>query len=596
MDGTRALTSDGWCRNGPQLRGARPAGSRNGQLVRETPAQPGERWPLHVLLVEDDPGGARLVRELLNELPSGRPELTCVPTLAAAVEQLAARRWDAVLLDLSLPDSQGLHSLRQLRARAPELPIVILTGLADEDVALEAMESGAQDFLIKGHFNTGRTIQRVLRYAVRRQQHEWGLRLLAQAGAALASAWDYTAIPQTLAALSVPALADRSFVDVLGADGATVRLGMASVEASASRAVHAVLDDVPVSSAIECAVRQVLQTGQVAILAQAHGAWHLANLPLVARGRTLGCLTLARAGGPAQAYTSADIGLAEQLAQRAALALDNAVLLRDANEAVRARDEALRVRDDVLRFASHDLKNPLASMRQHTEVLLDLLDEAAGPQVDDEAAIRTRRGLQRIEALTLSMWGLVNELLDTTQLQAGRALQLDRASVDLTVLARAAVESQRGSTRRHRIRLVLKTRTLLGRWDAARLRRVLDNLLGNATKYSPNGGRITVTLSRQRWADATWAVLSVEDQGIGIPAAELDRVFEPFYRAHNVPAHLRGTGIGLAGARHVIHQHGGRLTVRSTEGQGTTFTLCLPLDPPRSRAPRRHPTGPEDGG
>jgi DNA-binding response OmpR family regulator len=109
------------------------------------------------------------------------PELICVPSLAAAIEQLATGRFDVLLLDLSLPDSQGLRSLHQLGARAPELPIVVLTGLVDEDLALAAMEARAQDYLIKGPFNTGRTILRILRNAVRRQHHEWGLRLLAQA-------------------------------------------------------------------------------------------------------------------------------------------------------------------------------------------------------------------------------------------------------------------------------------------------------------------------------------------------------------------------------------------------------------------------------
>jgi K+-sensing histidine kinase KdpD len=159
-------------------------------------------------------------------------------------------------------------------------------------------------------------------------------------------------------------------VDAPNPDGAATRLGMASIEPATGRAFHTFVDSVVGSTALERTVRQVLRTGQPARLAQADEAWHTAHLPPVARGRSVGCLTLLRTGGPARAYTSAELGLAKQLAERAALALANAAL-RDANQAVRTRDEALRVRDDVLRFASHDLKNPLSSMRQHTEVLLD---------------------------------------------------------------------------------------------------------------------------------------------------------------------------------------------------------------------------------
>jgi signal transduction histidine kinase len=113
-----------------------------------------------------------------------------------------------------------------------------------------------------------------------------------------------------------------------------------------------------------------------------------------------------------------------------------------------------------------------------------------------------------------------------------------------------------------------------------RLVRVLDNLLANGIKYSPNGGEIEVSLARQDDGGAAWAVLAVRDHGLGIPAADRPRVFERFRRARNVVGLIGGTGIGLASTRQIVEQHGGTITVVSQEGVGSTFTVRLPLTPP----------------
>ena len=117
---------------------------------------------------------------------------------------------------------------------------------------------------------------------------------------------------------------------------------------------------------------------------------------------------------------------------------------------------------------------------------------------------------------------------------------------------------------------------LVGEWDVARLERVLGNLLSNAIKYSPNGGEIAVSVR----AEAGQAVLTVQDRGIGIPPADQPRVFERFERARNAVGRIGGSGIGLATSKQIIEQHGGTIAVESREGQGSTFTVRLPLTPP----------------
>jgi signal transduction histidine kinase len=132
----------------------------------------------------------------------------------------------------------------------------------------------------------------------------------------------------------------------------------------------------------------------------------------------------------------------------------------------------------------------------------------------------------------------------------------------------------------HDWRLEAQIASLVADVDAARLRRVLDNLLSNAVKFSPTGTEIVVTIDREAVEGREWAVLAVRDRGMGIPAADLPRVFERFYRASNAAGQIAGTGIGLAGARHIVEQHGGSLVAVSVEGDGATFAVRLPLQTP----------------
>jgi signal transduction histidine kinase len=118
---------------------------------------------------------------------------------------------------------------------------------------------------------------------------------------------------------------------------------------------------------------------------------------------------------------------------------------------------------------------------------------------------------------------------------------------------------------------------VIGYWDVARLERVISNLLSNATKYGPDEGRISIKVVREEDATGAWATLMVQDEGLGIPASDLPRVFDPFYRGGNVSGRILGTGMGLTSVRHIVEQHGGTVTVASYEGTGTIITVKLPL-------------------
>ncbi len=163
---------------------------------------------------------------------------------------------------------------------------------------------------------------------------------------------------------------------------------------------------------------------------------------------------------------------------------------------------------------------------------------------------------------------------------SGERLPLDRQPTDLSRLAARVVAAARDSGRE--ARLVLPEAPVIGRWDTARLQRVLENLVGNALKYSPRDREVVVLLEvavlpeREEASAEAWAVLRVSDRGLGIPEADLPHVFEPFYRGSNVRT-VRGIGLSLASARETVEAHGGSIEIDSVEGQGTTVTVCLPL-------------------
>ena len=402
-------------------------------------------------------------------------------------------------------------------------------------------------------------------------------RFLGNVSMLLAESLDHTTTLQRIARLCVPLLADQCIVDLIDDEG-DAPVAIAHVNPEKERLLKSlVLSKRPAAgmprhgvSAQRAIQPQLFPEVPDALLsAMARDPDHLASIhelapksvivvPMVARGRTVGAIMLVLSESERR-YDDGDLRTAQELAQRAAPAVDNARLYRDAREAIHLRDE-------VLAFVSHDLKAPLTSIRLHVEMLQDL--ELEGDDVQD----RLRR-LARVEALTTRMAHLIDDLMDTARMQLEQELVLDCSATDLIALAVHVVADHQALTDCHTLNIETDESELTGFWDAPRLSRVLDNLVGNAVKYSPEGGAIDVRIDR---AD-DWAILTVRDEGVGIPPGEEQRVFRRFYRASNVAGRFAGAGIGLAGARQIVERHGGSIEVDSVEGQGTTFSVRLPL-------------------
>jgi PAS domain S-box-containing protein len=232
-------------------------------------------------------------------------------------------------------------------------------------------------------------------------------------------------------------------------------------------------------------------------------------------------------------------------------------------------------KDAFLAAASHDLKNPLTAIKARAQIL-----QRQVTRIEGHEGRKLTEGLHAIDQTASRLTAMINELLDVARLQMGRPLLLDRQPIDLVALAQQVATELQPSTDRHDLVVEAQTERTIGLWDRARLERVISNLISNAIKFSPEGGRVALVLRDDDRGEERWAALEVRDAGIGIPPEDVPRIFERFYRGSNVQGAIEGTGLGLTGAAQIVEQHGGRLDVKSEQGHGSVFTMYLPFQVP----------------
>ena len=414
-----------------------------------------------------------------------------------------------------------------------------------------------------------------------RKRAEELLRFPAEASSVLAASLDYETTVQNVARLVVPFLADWCGVDLIEDDGSIRPYAVAHVDPAKVAWARELRRRYPTDPDARTGLANVLRTGQAELYplvademlqATARDAGHLELMrevgftsvmivPLVARGRTIGGLSLVSAES-GRRFDEADLKLAEHLAYRAALAVDNARLYQDAQEAIHVRDEFLSI-------AAHELKTPVTSLLAYTQVLQRRATR------DKTANERDLRALQVIAEQSERLSRLISSLLDLSRIETGHFM-IERRPVDIAALARRVVEQTKATAEQHVIELKAPAEPVTLHGDDLRLEQVMQNLLQNAVKYSPGGGTITVEVARE----ADQAAITIADQGMGIPESARSQLFQRFFRAGNVnTSHISGMGIGLYVVREIVARHGGAVEVRSVEGEGTTFIVRLPLDP-----------------
>ena len=386
----------------------------------------------------------------------------------------------------------------------------------------------------------------------------------------LASSLEHEVTLERVAHLAVPTYADGCYVYLLGGGGAvscvaTARAGnqlelprevgpLAPGESAVSRVITSGRPEL-------CADRGLLPPTPRAnpTLPCELAARSYLCVPLLVRGQPIGALSFVSSR---HSYDAQDLALAQELARHAALAIDNARLYREARDAIRLREEFLSI-------ASHELRTPITAIQLHVQELLRAL--ARNPEgIPPE---RLRHGLEVVDRQVKRQMHMVKELLDVSRLGEDR-LVLRPEPLDLAVLVREVAERFEQELARTGSRLTLHAPAPVpGSWDRLRLEQVVTNLISNAVKYG-QGKPIDLTVES---GDGR-ARLAVSDAGIGIAPEHLERVFGRFERAVS-ERNYGGFGLGLWITREIIEAMGGRISVSSTLGVGSTFRVELPCEP-----------------
>jgi PAS domain S-box-containing protein len=407
-----------------------------------------------------------------------------------------------------------------------------------------------------------------------RKRNEESQRFLARASALLDSALDVELTAANVVRLCIPTLADFCTLDLVEEDGSVRRAAVAHVRPSRERLLDPGACVASGADAIGNPVLEVARGGDPVLCAECTedslgaldralgdgnghrlGAHSYMVVPVTAHEQVLAVLTLGLAQS-GRRYAPIDLMVARDLAQRAALAMENARLYQTAQRALRAREEVLGV-------VSHDLRGPLSTIVT-TAVLLS--------ETGRERREETRKWLDVIRRSADQMNTLIGDLLDVSSIEAGR-FSVDPARHDLAALLADTCEQFAPLAEARGLSLVCDPSPGLPPvwFDERQLVRVLANLLGNALKFTPEGGTIHLGAAFVE----NEVRVSVSDTGPGVPAELLDRVFDRFWKGRQ--SDRRGAGLGLTIARGIVEAHGGRIWAESHEGAGSTFRFAIPL-------------------
>jgi signal transduction histidine kinase len=441
-----------------------------------------------------------------------------------------------------------------------------------------------------------------LYYKIARREREQ--RFLAEASATLGASLDYVTNLQNVARLVVQSnFATSCIFDIYETEQNPPRLQRVATAHADPRLEQMVTElnrRFPPDPTQQPIIGQILETGQPQIIGQfnqdflrtmSNNPSELTLLrhvvpdtalcaPLIARGKTIGILGLGL-HATARKYGQQDIALAEQLAQRAALAIDNARLYEQTQQALDAQKELDRLKDQFMSIASHELRTPLTAIKGYSQLLETTINkqlENPAPQdgTNRQFLDKNVKFSRQIGRQSERMQELINRLLDFSRLQSGRLELHLTPNVHLEELLESVIEQQQVGSNTHNLVFERSSAPVIISCDVPRVEQVFNNLISNAFKYSPDGTTVTVRLS----ADTTKneAVISIQDEGEGISPEHQARIFEQFYRVRNQNSlSVDGLGLGLFISHEMVTQHGGRMWVESEVSKGSTFYVALPL-------------------
>ncbi|MFD1211747.1 ATP-binding protein [Arthrobacter sp. GCM10027362] len=536
------------------------------------------------LVADADPQVLSLVEAALS---GAGLSVTAVPDGPSALAFLRSGTPDVALLDIDLPGLSGLEILRQLRDDDGDsgCPVILLAGGAGRDLVEAAFDLGISDYVLKpfaGPELAHRTSVALARSA--RKQHERRtMGALRASTRRISAAIRETNDPYLMVDLAVSGLG-RAFgacnvwlctfdderaplVDVSWSPDGGPDFVHPGVDESRDLAA-ALWNKGTVLTAVRDEEEDHAGHPGLAKWAEGPGAPASAVAPLGHGRGAFGLVWIVKAG-KAPAWSRAETSLLQHVAGNLAHGLVQGHLITAQQQVVERLQELDTAKSNFVATVNHELRTPITSITGY----LDLVLEGAGGPVPDEAArmleivVRNATRLRELieDLLTLSRMDFQDSILRAEPVQIGRLLEAVAAALAPVATAKEVGLACRGGT------------DLVIEGDAQKLEQVLTNIVSNAVKFTPAGGKVHMEIGSEAAADGSaWAVIRVSDTGIGIPPEDLPNLFNRFFRASNALT-IQGTGLGLAIAKGVVQQHGGELSVESAVGTGTTFSIRLPV-------------------
>ena len=488
-----------------------------------------------VLLVEDSPTEAMLIQAVLEETDFPTFSTMIVGTLAEAIECLALEdHCDIVVLDLTLPDSSGLATYQSIRQRFPEIPVVVVTANNSKSMALEAIQIGAQDFIVKEQVEN-MALGLSLRFAIERKRGENDIKRRQK---------------------NLETVIKATPVGMLLIDE-NMRIEMAN-EAVAELVGMCYQDLLGKTLDEGLRPQQVISSEQID--QNEHSVTHLTNI----------CRQVLESGQAVLGLETQETFVINQREFRFWLHVCcNPALIDERNHVilalndVTAKMEGLEIKNRVMSMVSHELRSPLGAMKEATEIVLE---ELPGPLNDQQREMLdiVKRNLERLHRLT-------DDFLDLQKLKAGK-LSFSMVEGDLNAMIEEVAATMKSAAASQGVELIVDLDRSIPMlvFDKDRLVQVFVNLINNSLKFTEHG---SITLTTNLSGDVVR--LSIKDTGCGMPSEEIPKLFQEFRQLSNT--RKGGTGLGLSIAKRIVEEHQGVIEVSSQLNQGTTLSVVLPV-------------------
>jgi PAS domain S-box-containing protein len=515
---------------------------------------------LNVLLIDDNPADCRLTKLTLAKSSLAIEfNLETAGNLAEGLELLGNKIFDLVLLDLGLPDSHGLETVDKVYESCSDIPIVVLTGLSDEEIGVRAIKRGASDYLVKSK-SYGDLLIRSIRYSFERKRTE---RLLRD------SRERYRRITEAVTDYIYTVMLENGQpLYTIHRDTSISITGYTPEEFTANPSLWIDMvfpddRDIVRKQNSQCLSCQTVGPLEHRIMRK-DGRVRWVKSTLVQHYNEQGEL---------MSYD----GLLRDITERREVEEQLEQAKKRSDQMAQKAEAANQSKSEFLNNMSHEMRTPLTSIKAYAKTIL------RDPAMPEETR---QKFLAVIDEQSDRLADLIEDLLEVARIESGR-ITIKQEIVDITVISKKALTTVKPLAAKKNIELQANISEELPELqaDESKIESVLTNLLNNAVKFTPEGGQVSIGVE----ATNDEMVISVSDTGMGIPKEALSKIFERFSRVDRPGTSTQGSGLGLFIVHNIVTMHNGRIEVESKVDHGTTFTVFLPLVVPEEKVAAQFP-------